>query len=264
MCRMATMWETMRSHHESQSKIGQALNALDISQSSKETSEHHHKVTVQLWAVVREWHLQFDKLVSEQKKCVKELTSWLKLNLIPINIDLKEKASLQENPPIKHLLNAWHFELEKLRTEPAGAAIQKFAAIINTIMQYQLDEMKLRDICEDTRKEHNRKTQQFEDWYNKHMQNRTPPDELDPDRALNKQHIADWQSTIKSLKKKLEDDGEAYRKQSIQVRQKSCTSLKYTLPELFQAISEFSLASSDMYRKLTSTTNTRNTKESAQ
>lgn len=254
---MATMWETMRIHHESQSKIGQALNALDISQSSKETSEHHHKVTVQLWAVVQEWHLQFEKLMSEQKKYVQELTSWLKLNLIPMNTDLKEKSSSQENPPIKYLLNSWHYELEKLRSEPARAAIHKFAAIINSIMQCQLDEMKSRDICEDTRREHNRKTQQFEDWYHKHMQNRTPPDELDPDRALNKQRIDDWQSTIKSLKKKLEENGEAYKKQCLQVRQKSCTSLKYTLPELFEAISEFSLASSDMYAKLISTTNTR-------
>lgn len=253
---MATMWKTMRNYHESQSKIGQALNALDITQSSKETSEHNHKVTVQLWAVVQEWHVQFEKLVSEQKKYVKELTSWLKLNLIPMNTDLKEKSSLQENPPIKYFINAWHYELEKLHTEPARAAIHKFAAIINTIMQCQLDEMKLRDICEDTRREHNRKTQQFEDWYHKHMQHRTPPDELDPDRALNKERIDDWQATIKSLKKKLEENGEAYKKQCLQVRQKSCTSLKYTLPELFEALSEFSLASSDMYGKLISTTNT--------
>ncbi|THG03846.1 hypothetical protein TEA_017299 [Camellia sinensis var. sinensis] len=87
--RMASMWETMRIQHEKQSQIVIGLKLLDISQSPNETSEHHHERTVQLWAVVQEWHSQFTKLVTYQKEYIKSLYNWLKLNLVPIDIDLK-------------------------------------------------------------------------------------------------------------------------------------------------------------------------------
>src|ERR1044072_1385452 len=95
-CRMAIMWKTMLSHHEKQSDIVTSLRLLDISQSSKQTSEHHHERTYQLLLVVQQWHSQFEMLVSNQKGYMKALTNWLKLNLIPIESSLKEKVS---SPP---------------------------------------------------------------------------------------------------------------------------------------------------------------------
>lgn len=262
---MATMWESMREHHESQSKIVQALRSLHISQSPKETSAHHHERTCQLWHVVTEWNTQFDKLIRNQKDYIRALNNWLKLNLIPIDTNLKEKVSSPQrpaNPPICLLLHAWHDHLEKVPDELARSAINNFAAVVNTIVQYQIDEMKLENRCEETRRELAKKTRQYEDWHKKYMERRTPPDELDPERAPDNDLMSERQFQVESLKHKLEQEEEEYQKQCIQVREKSLTSLKSRLPELFRAVSDFSLACSDMYRNLRSISQQRNRSES--
>ncbi|CAN4088920.1 unnamed protein product [Withania somnifera] len=258
---MAIMWETSRGYHLSQYKIAQALRSLDISQSPKETTEHHHERTLQLYVVVQEWHSQFDKLGSYQKQYIKALNNWLKLNLIPIDTNLKEKVSSPQrpqNPPILALIHAWHDYLEKLPDELARTAIYNFSAVVNTIFEYQKEEMKLRDRCEDTRRELNKKTRQYEDWYHKHMQRRTPQDEMDPESAQEDSLVVDRQLQLEALRKRLEDEENAYQKQCLQVRDKSLTSLRSSLPELFEAMSEFSLACADMYRDLRSITKHRN------
>ena len=253
------MWETMRMHHESQSKIVRVLRSLDISHSSIETTEHHHERTVQLWNVVREWQSQFEKLMSNQKDYIKALNNWLKLNLIPIDNNLREKVSSPQrpqNPPIQSLLQTWQDYLEKLPEELARTAIHNFTAVVDTIVQYQVDEIRLMTRCKDTQNELDRKTRQFNDWLKKYEQRRTPPDEMDPDRAQdNDDHVAERQVVVDSLKKRLEEEEEEYRRQCIQVREKSLTTLKTRLPELFRAMSEFSHASSDMYRNLRSMAN---------
>ncbi|KAL8113849.1 nitrate regulatory gene2 protein [Apium graveolens] len=262
---MATMWETMQMHHQSQSRIVQALGSLFISEeAAKETSDHHHERTVQLWGVCQEWHLQFEKLMGQQKRYIKELSNWLRINLIPIDNNLREKVSSPQrpqNPPIQHLLHVWHDHLDKLPEELARTAIYNFAAVVNTIMQYQEEEMKQRDRCEDTRKELSRKQQQLEDWYNKQMQRRTGPDEMDADSGIDKDHIAERQFAVDVVKKRLEDEEEEYRKLCIQVRDKSLTSLKTRLPELFRSMTEFSYSCSEMYRDLRSVSISRNINE---
>ncbi|XP_004235711.1 protein ALTERED PHOSPHATE STARVATION RESPONSE 1 [Solanum lycopersicum] len=257
---MAIMWENMKGYHVSQSKIAQALKSLDISQSPKETTEHHHERTLQLYVVVQEWHSQFDKLVIYQKQYIKALNNWLKLNLIPIDTNLKEKVSSPQrpqNPPILALIHAWHDDLEKLPDELARTAIYNFSAVINTIFEYQKEEMKLRDRCEDTRRELNKKTRQYEDWYHKHMQRRIP-DEMDPESAQEDTLVVDRQLQLEALRKRLEDEEDSYQRQCLQVRDKSLTSLRSRLPELFGAMSEFSLACADMYRDLRSIAKHRN------
>ncbi|KAM7480441.1 hypothetical protein LguiA_028654 [Lonicera macranthoides] len=252
---MATMWETMRMHHENQTKIIRALRSVDISLSSKETTKHHHERTIQLSDVVRDWHSIFGKLMTHQKEYIKALNNWLKLNLIPLDNNLKEKVSSPQrpqNPPIQTLLRAWQEYLEKLPEELARTAIYNFTAVIDTIVQYQVEEIKLMARCEDTRNELERKTRQFQDWKRKYLQKRTPPDEMDPDRAQDTDLVAERWFAVEVLQKRLEEEEEAYRRQCIQVRQKSLTTLRTRLPELFHAMSEFSLACADMYRNLRS------------
>ncbi|KAB1218576.1 hypothetical protein CJ030_MR3G026456 [Morella rubra] len=254
---MANMWETMRSHHESQSKIVIDMKKLDISQSPKETSEHHHECTYQLQLVVQEWHSQFQKLLNHQKEYIKALNSWLKLNLIPTESSLREKVSSpprSPNPPIQGLLHAWQDHLEKLQDELAKSAIYNFAAVIHSIFEHQEEELKLKQKCDDTRKELSRKTRQYEDWYHKYMQRRVP-DELDPEKAegnAQNELLIEKQFVLDSLKKRLDDESEHYQRQCLQVREKTLASLKTCLPDLFRAISTFARECSEMYKHLRS------------
>lgn len=259
------MWETMRYHHESQSKIVQALRYLDMSQSPKETSEHHHERTVQLYAVVHEWHLQFEKLVYKQKDYIKALNTWLKLNLIPTESSLKEKVSSpprQQTPPIQKLLVVWQDHLEKLPNELAGSAIYNFAAVIDTIVHQQVEEMRLREKCKDTEKELSRKKRQFEDWYRKYME-RQIPNEGEPAEDTTSNGLTERQLMVISLEKRLEEEQEAYQRHCLHVREKSLASVKTRLPELFRALSDFAVACSEMYRDLRSRSPPQNHHESS-
>lgn len=258
---MAAMWEAMQQHHVNQLKISASLKFVDINQTTNETSEQHHERTIQLWGVVQEWHASFSKLVSHQKEYIQALNSWLKLNLIPIESSLKEKVSSPPrvtHPAIQPLLQAWHEHLEKLPNELAGNAIFSFAGVINNIKIHQEQEMKLKEKCEDTRREFSRKSRAFEDWHHKYTQRRTPPDEMDPDRSEDPNHkdpVAERQFVVESLKKRLEEELEEYHTHCRQVREKSVMSLRNHLPELFRAMSDFSSACSDMYKRLESISN---------
>lgn len=251
---MGKMWEMMQMHHQRQAEISKVLKSLDVSQAVKETNDHHHERTIQLLAVVQEWHTQFCRMIDNQKLYIKSLGGWLKLNLIPIESTLKEKVSSPPrvpNPAIQKLLHAWYDRLDKIPDEMARTAIINFAAVVSTIMQQQEEEMKLRDRCEETRKELGRKIRQFEDWYHKYMQKRGPEDmNADGSEADNdhKDEVVVRQFNVEQIKKRLEEEEEAYQRQSQQVREKSIASLRTRLPELFQAMSEVAYSCSDMYR----------------
>ncbi|PIA42632.1 hypothetical protein AQUCO_02000227v1 [Aquilegia coerulea] len=252
---MATMWETMNAQHRAQMKIVEDLRSLDVSDTPMETSEDHHIRTIQLCGVAGDWHAQFKKLVSHQKDYILNLNSWLKLNLVPIESNLKEKVSSPprvQRPPIQALLHLWHETLERLPDELARSAISSFAAIMHNIVIHQEDEVKLKMKCEETRKELARKTRSFEDWYQKNMDRLVSRDGMDPEieDVNHKDPLGERQFVIEGLKLRLQEEEEAYRKHCRQVREKSLASLKTHLPELFRAMSDFSYAAATMYKKL--------------
>ncbi|KAL3586957.1 hypothetical protein D5086_013824 [Populus alba] len=263
---MAKMWASMCMHHDSQLNIVTDLKSLDVNHAIKETSKHHHERTIQLWKVVQGWHSQFEKLVTHQKQYIHTLTSWLKLNLIPIESSLKERTSSPpraQNPPIQALLHSWHDNLEKLPDDLAKSAILSFAAVIETIVHHQEEEMKLKEKCEETRKELLRKNQAFEEWHQKYMQRRTP-DGTDADRGedTNPNPVSERQLAVESLNIRLKEELEAHQKHCLQVREKSVGSLKLRLPELFRAMSDYARACSDSYEKLKSITHSQNSNHS--
>ncbi|CAA2953427.1 nitrate regulatory gene2 protein-like [Olea europaea var. sylvestris] len=253
---MAKMWESMCKHHDSQLNIVAELKPLEVSGTPIETSKHHHERTIQLWSIVQEWHSQFEKLVTNQRQYIQALNSWLKLNLIPIESSLKEKISSPprvQKPPIQPLLISWHDQLEKLPDEVAKSAISSFAAVIKAIIDHQEEEMKLKEKYEDTRKEHMRKNQAFQEWYQKYSMQYRTPDEADSEKAVSsntKDPLSDRQFVVESLKMRMEEEMKDHQKLCIQVREKSLGSLKIRLPEFFRALSDYAHACFDSYERL--------------
>ncbi|XP_065869294.1 protein ROLLING AND ERECT LEAF 2-like isoform X2 [Euphorbia lathyris] len=209
---MATMWETMRYHHETQSKIAYALKPLDILQPLRENSDYdHYERTIKLYAVVNDWRTQFCRLVDYQKDY--------------------------------ELLLAWNDDLDKLPDELARSAMSNFAAVMQTIMYQQEEEMKVREKCEAILKEFDLKSRQYQDWCMKN--------------GVNEELVAD--NTLKAAKEarealliSLEEDEKARWKSCKQAREKSLANFKRCLPELFRAMSEFAQACSIMYSNLRS------------
>ncbi|XP_010931963.1 protein ALTERED PHOSPHATE STARVATION RESPONSE 1 [Elaeis guineensis] len=262
---MAKMWETMHVHHGTQHKIVANLRAFAISSSPKETSEQHHECTVQLWRVVREWHSQFEKLMKNQKEYIKSLNSWLKLNLIPIESSLKEKVSSPprpSRPPIQPLLHSWNDQLEKLPDELARSAIYSFSEVIRTIVVHQQEELKMKEKCEDMRKEFMRKKRAFDDWYQKYLEKKAASgEEANPEggEGSNQDRVAERKLEVDGLDARLKAEDENHGKLCKQVRDKSLGSLRTHLPELFRSMSDFALECSEMYKRLISVTRSLNT-----
>lgn len=252
--RMAKMWQAMHMHHYSQLKMMEGIKALDISNASKETSEHHHKRTLQLLDIVREWQSQLHKLVTHQKQYVGALDSWLKLNLIPIDSSLKEKVSSPQRPahaPIQTLVHAWHEYLEKqLPEELANTALLSFSAVLNTIEAVQQEELKQKERCGEIQKAYLRKKRAFEDWYQKHSQKRMGEPETGGEATSQIDAVGERRRAVESLKSKLDEEVEAHKGICKQVREKSSVTLKTHLPELFRAVSDFAELCSKMYTSL--------------
>ncbi|XP_073009343.1 protein ROLLING AND ERECT LEAF 2-like [Typha latifolia] len=257
---MAKMWEAMSEHHRSQLKIMMDLRAFEISLIPRETSQQHHFITEQLWNMLKNWHLQFQKLMSNQKEYIKALNSWLKLNLIPIESSLKEKVSSPTrllDPPIKDLLHAWNDQLEKLPDELARGAIYSFSEVIHTIIVLQQDELQLKRKIQDTRMELERKKRQFEDWHRKYMEKRASlSEDANPEgtETANEDPVAERKVTVDAVENRLKEEEETHRKLCKQVREKSLGSLRTHLPELFRAVSDFAYSSSEIYKNLFSIT----------
>ncbi|KAL0921988.1 hypothetical protein M5K25_005944 [Dendrobium thyrsiflorum] len=248
---MCTMWEAMHVHHSNQQKLVVGLRACEIALAPRETSEQHHETTIQLWQIVREWHSQFQNFITHQKEYIKALNSWLKFNLIPIESSLKEKVSSspgQVKPPIQNLLQAWHDQLQKLPDGFAKSAIYSFSEVINTIVIHQEDELKLKEKCEETRKEFFRKKRNFEDWHRKYIEKRAG--QASSEEANQKELLEERKFAVESVEIRLKSEEETYQRTCKEVREKSVGSLRNKLPELFNAMSNFSLACSEMYKQL--------------
>ncbi|KQK20360.1 nitrate regulatory gene2 protein [Brachypodium distachyon] len=250
---MWQMWDKMYGHHKAQLKIILELKSFDISVAARETSDQHNDRTVQLWHIVQEWHTQYDKFMTYQKQYVGSLYSWIKLNVIPIDTNLKPNSSqpVETTPPIKRLLHAWHDILGKLPDDAAKKAIHTFAEVVHTILLHQDDEMKLSIKIQETRKDYERKKRQFEDWAQRYMEKRAgiPHEAGNPD-GTRADPLAERKVAVERLELVLKDLEEQYKKQCRVVREKSLSLLRTNLPELFRVVSEFSLQSAAMLKGL--------------
>lgn len=253
---MANMWGSMHRYHKSQLLIILGIRAFEVPPVPRETTDVHHKQTCELRDIVREWHMQFEKLMDHQKGYIRALNAWLKLNLIPIESNLKEKVSSpprQVEPPIKNLLHAWHDQLEKLPIELAKTAIKSFAEVISNIVVLQEEEINLRRRCDDTRRDLVRKKAQFQEWHLKYMERKASlGEEPNPETAetptvdpVNERKIA-----IEEVEIRLKEEEGHHHRLARQVREKTLANLRMHLPELFRNMADFSFFCHDMYSSL--------------
>ncbi|GJN24889.1 hypothetical protein PR202_gb12663 [Eleusine coracana subsp. coracana] len=249
------MWDIMYAHHKAQLRIILELKSSDDPVTARETSEQHHERTVQLWTIVQEWHNQFGNFMTYQKNYVGSLYSWIKLNVIPIDTNLKPNSSQphEATPPIKRLLHAWHDILEKLPDESTKKAIFTFAEVVKTILVHQEEELELRIKIEETRREHERRRRQFDDWARKNWDKGAGMNNPDGSLAA---PVMERKAAVEKLEQGLKNLEETYRGKCRVVRDKSLNLLRTNLPELFRVVSDFSLQSAGMFKGLWSIAHT--------
>uniref|UniRef100_A0A0D9V1A6 DUF632 domain-containing protein n=1 Tax=Leersia perrieri TaxID=77586 RepID=A0A0D9V1A6_9ORYZ len=253
---MANMWSSMHHHHKTQFIIISGIRNFEVPPVPRETTDQHYKQTCDLRDIVREWHMQFEKLMDHQKGYIRALNAWLKLNLIPIESNLKEKVSSpprQVEPPIKDLLYAWHDQLERLPIELAKTAIKSFAEVISNIVLLQEEEVSLRRKCEETRRDLNRKKAQFEEWHRRYMERKASLGEdvnAEVAEAVNSDPVVDRKMAIDEVEIRLREEVGHHSRIARQVREKSLANLRMHLPELFRNMTEFAGFCREMYNNL--------------
>ncbi|KAM3330441.1 hypothetical protein ACQJBY_026981 [Aegilops geniculata] len=224
---MANMWSSMHRHHKSQFLIISGIRAFE-----------------------------FDKLMDHQKGYIRALNAWLKLNLISIESNLKEKVSSpprQVEPPIKNLLYAWHDQLERLPVELAKTAIKSFTEVISNIVLLQEEEVSLRRRCEETRRDLDRKRAQFEDWHRRYTERKASQgEEANPEAANTPSldHVNERRIAIEEVEIRLKEEEKLHLRLARQVREKTLANLRMHLPELFRNMADFSFFCHDMYSSL--------------
>ncbi|KAH9316704.1 hypothetical protein KI387_025331, partial [Taxus chinensis] len=237
---MAKMWKSMYDSHRRQQEIVSGLRSIDISNAPEETTEQHHQRTVQLHNVVIDWQSQSGKLVHFQKEYINALNNWLRLNLIPIESNLKEKVSSPPKtvlPPIHALLQEWHNELDKVPDTVVLEAIKSFAAIIERIVEQQQDEIKQKSKYEEIKNEHERKRRAFEEWERRNRdKSQSELNESESTGANSKDPIKERKAQLGILKEREEEEKEKHKKACKYTRALSLNSLKTGLPAVFEAM----------------------------
>ena len=234
---MRIMWENMQKQHEHQIMI---IHALQNSQLPNETSDHALN-TQELHHHVKIWCTEFQKLIQHQKNYIKSLDNWLKHNLIiTINHNLKPRY-----PKIESLLGAWLDELDKLPKEDTITAMEKFAEDIHTIAQLQSNKTKMKEKCDETRKELSKVSQKFEKWCSKDIAKKLSSYEIDDIEVIEEQKIV-----VEALKLRLVVEEETYEKLCVEMKDTMVVNLTTRLPEVLKAVSEFASACSLMYKNL--------------
>ena len=211
---MAGMWQSVHEHHESQLKIvaDRLSGVLDVLFTHTETSQPHHERTALLWQFLNDWHSQFQMLACHQKEYIEALGSWVALTNQQIDDHFEENMS---SPPIQSLLKRWQDEMDKVPYVLGSCSVNGFSDVICAIMVHQKTELNLRKKCEETQRDFLKK---------------------DPLKE--------------NLKRELEKELESYEIVREMTTEKSVRSLTVDLKELFQTLSEFALASSEMHKKL--------------
>nr|XP_043637391.1 protein ROLLING AND ERECT LEAF 2-like [Erigeron canadensis] len=248
------MWENMRKQHEHQLKIVQALQNIEISQLAKGSLCECNMINTQLLQFhLKVWCCEFEKLIQHEKIFIKSLMYWLKLNLVSLDNN-SSSAKHTQNRKMVTLLCTWQEKLEKLPEEETKTAINKLACMINTMVEYQSEEKRLKNICEETQQEIIKKSRKFEEWCDKKISKRTThTDELDDiDVMDDMEAIAEQQVVTEALKKRLEAEEKMYRRKCVEVKEKSLINMKNGLQDVFRAMYEFSCACSCMYGSLNS------------
>lgn len=252
---MAKMWKRMYECHCKQQEIVTGLRNINISNAPEETTKQHHERTVQLHNVVNEWQSQSSKLVRFQKEYVNALHSWLRLNLVPIESNLKEKVSSPQRtvvPPIHGLLEAWRSELDKLPETVVLEAIKSFAAIVDRILKQQEDEIKQKLKYEEIKIEHEKKRRAYEEWHQRYREKKlfvengtelTGPDNKDP-------VIEERLNQLEVLRKREDEEREKHKKSCQYTRVLSLNSLKTGLPAVFEGMVGFARVCSEVYKNL--------------
>eukprot|EP00249_Psilotum_nudum_P020684 c27808_g1_i1 orf=433-2574(+) len=255
---LGKMWKSMLKCHQQQCQIIGDVTFLDKLSVPDETTDFHRKNTLQLEEEINLWHQKFEKMLITQKEYMNALHAWLRLNIIQIESEVKDKSASPQNMvslPIYVLCKAWIQALDQLPGNAGLQSLKTFSGLIHELVLRQVEELKQKKNHGILSKEFEKKLQSlmhFERKHTvKHVDRQVSGGEEEPVQlATVKNPIQERKVYLDALKKRVEEEREKHEKLRLQSRNVVFTNLRTGLPPVFNAFAEFASACSETYFKL--------------
>ncbi|XP_077247113.1 protein ROLLING AND ERECT LEAF 2-like [Tasmannia lanceolata] len=229
------MSRSMKQFHDAQWHIVQQAGGLLLNRSISKPQLHSLKSTRHLILAVSFWHSSFSKLINSQGYYLHSLYNWLKLTLIPSEVEKLSPSWFEE------LIEAYNRVLPYATT--ASKAIKSFVQVIHGISEQQAEEMKTKKEVEDGLRELDKKSEEIRN--------------IDKKLYLSNSRVGilglpgggSWSDAQDPLAKKKKKLREHQRRVEEDTRAKVFNDLHAGLLRLFEAMTEFSDASAQALEK---------------
>ncbi|CAM8998133.1 unnamed protein product [Rhodiola kirilowii] len=232
------MWKTMYECHQSQYQLSQHINNLTNSPCLDPISDDHRKATTQLENEVRLWYDNFTELVKSQRDFVRTFCQWLKLTNWLVD-DQNQSDSL---PIVCKLCEDWQLALDSLPDKVVSEAIKGFLSSIQSIVLQQEDEQIQQRKSDKLDKRLRKELQSLSEMEARHEGGRNTFNETSP--VDPKHPISVKRAKVEALQKEADYEKTKHADLFKLSHAMTLSKLKSSLPSVFHALMEYSLACS--------------------
>ncbi|KAJ7560564.1 hypothetical protein O6H91_04G135700 [Diphasiastrum complanatum] len=209
------------------------------------TSKSHKDATVQLEAALRNWQTSFKNVISTQKDYIHNVYKWLWVSLFKTESDSKTVG--MKVTSMYNLCQEWQAALDRLPERNVGDAVQNFANAIRDVNRKQEDELRIHKKCDILARDLHKKIASLRDAEKK-FASQNSGDEVTGEAV--KVIFFERRQSVEALKLTVETEKEKFTKAMNQTRNLTMKSLKVSMPDLLQAISDFAKVCMQTYQDL--------------
>uniref|UniRef100_A0A7N0VJ12 Nitrate regulatory gene2 protein n=1 Tax=Kalanchoe fedtschenkoi TaxID=63787 RepID=A0A7N0VJ12_KALFE len=230
------MWRTMYECHQIQNQLSQQINNLNNPQRIDPTSEYHRQATTQLENELRFWYDNFNELVKSQRDFVTTLGQWLRLAKHLLD-DQNQNDSL---PIVCKLCEDWQLALDSLLNKVVSEAIKGFLSAIQSIALQQEDEQLQLSKLDKLSKRLIKEQHLLAEMEARHEGGRAAFGDTSP--VDPKHPISVKRTKVEAMKKEVDIEKAKYLSLVKLSHAMTQSKLKTSLPTVFHALMEYSLA----------------------
>ncbi|OMO75098.1 hypothetical protein CCACVL1_16346 [Corchorus capsularis] len=238
------MWKKMYKSHQVQNHISQQLNHLSDNLSMDLTTVSHRHATAQLETEVSFWFHSFCQLVKSQQDYVRTLCRWIQLTDCLVDDQQQNRCS----SAARKLCEEWQRGFDKLPDKLASEAIKSFLLAIQSIIRQQAEEHNQQKKSDKLEKRLQKEITSLSELEKKVEGNAAA---LDGNSTLSPKHpLSLKRAKTEALKKRVEME-KGKHLNSVQVcKTMTLSNLKTSLPNVFQALMQFSRASAQAFEAI--------------
>ncbi|XP_010683038.2 protein ALTERED PHOSPHATE STARVATION RESPONSE 1 [Beta vulgaris subsp. vulgaris] len=245
-------WNSMLETHDIQRKIMREINSFSCPEHGKFCSDSHRLATIQLEAVIQDWHYCFSDYVSAQKTYAKSLLSWLS-KFIDAEAEYHYTSSFSL-PPIRFngptlivTCQRWSTSLERLPDKSVKYAMKSLAKDLQALSVQQGAEQQQRRKVDGLDKEINRKILTFGKAEDKALLAKYTAHHNAEEQV---ESLVEKKQLLQMFKEQVEMERERYFSTVQETERMTMERLQMGFSSVFESLVDFARASTKVYADL--------------